>query len=133
MKFARVVFVGAGVWGIVLLTPMYFLFDAIGRQPSGPVTYPQFYYGFLAVTMAWQFAFLVIGSDPARFRLMMMPSVVEKLAFFLSMSVLFVQGRATVTDMMVVAPDFLLGVLFTIAFVKTSASPDLAARQSRTA
>jgi hypothetical protein len=127
------VFVGAGVWGIVLLTPVYFLFDAIGRLPSGPVTYPQFYYGFLAVTMAWQLAFLVIGSDPARFRLMMIPSVVEKLAFVLSLSVLFVQGRATVMDMMVVAPDFLLGILFTIAFVKTSASPDLAARQSRTA
>ena len=32
MKFARRVFLGAGVYGMVILTPMYFLFDAIGRQ-----------------------------------------------------------------------------------------------------
>src|SRR5207248_9604283 len=114
MKFARVVFVAAGVWGIVLLTPMYFLFDAIGRQPSGPVTYPQFYYGFLAVTMACQFAFLVIGSDAARFRLMMIPSIVEKLGFVLSMSVLFIQGRIHMTDVIVTSPDLLWGVLFAI-------------------
>ena len=32
MKFAKMVFVAAGVWGIVILTPLYFLFDAIGRM-----------------------------------------------------------------------------------------------------
>jgi hypothetical protein len=132
MKFAKVVFVGAGVWGIVLITAMYFLFDEIGRQHASPITYPQFYYGFLAVTLAWQFAFLVIGSDPTRFRLMMIPSVIEKLAFVQSMSVLFIQDRIAVTDMMVVVPDFLFGVLFVIAFMETPASPDLSDRQSHT-
>ena len=57
MKFAKIVFLAGGVWGIVLVTPLYFLFDAIGRQRGTPITYPQFFYGFLAVTMAWQFAF----------------------------------------------------------------------------
>lgn len=122
MKFARMVFFVAGAWGIVVLTPLYFLFDAIGRQHSSPITYPQFFYGFLAVTMAWQFAFLVIGSDPARFRLMMIPSVVEKLGFVLSMGILYSEGRIAVTDVVIVMPDFLLGVLFTIAFAKTSGS-----------
>jgi hypothetical protein len=122
MKFAKIVFSAAGVWGIVLLTPMYFLFDAIGRQHSSPITYPQFFYGFLAVTMAWQFAFLVIGSDPARFRLMMIPSVAEKLIFVLSMGLLCIEGRISVTDVMIVAPDLVWGVLFIIAFAKTSVS-----------
>ena len=122
MKFARMVFFVAGAWGIVVLTPLYFLFDAIGRQHSSPITYPQFFYGFLAVTMAWQFAFLVIGSDPARFRLMMIPSVVEKLGFVLSMGILYSEGRMAVTDVVIVMPDFLLGVLFMIAFAKTSGS-----------
>jgi len=108
--------------GIVLLTPMYFLFDATGRQHSSPITYPQFFYGFLAVTMAWQFAFLVIGSDPARFRLMMIPSVAEKLIFVLSMGLLCIEGRISVTDVMIVAPDLVWGVLFIIAFAKTSVS-----------
>jgi hypothetical protein len=122
MKFAKVVFLVAGVWGIVLLTPLYFLFDAIGRQQSTPITYPQFFYGFLAVTMAWQFAFLVIGSDPARFRPMMIPSVAEKFIYVVSMGVLYSEGRIRVTDVMIVAPDLLLGVLFIIAFATTSVS-----------
>jgi hypothetical protein len=49
MKFAKIVFYGAGVWGIAVLTPLYFLFDAIGRQGGAPITYPQFFYGFVSV------------------------------------------------------------------------------------
>ena len=131
MKFARGVFLGAGVWGILYLTPMYFLFDAIGHERSSPITYPQFYYGFLAVTMAWQFVFLVIGSDPARFRVMMIPSMVEKFGFIASMGVLYIQARITLTDVALVAPDIVLGVLFTIAFAKTSASPGTSDRSGR--
>jgi len=127
MKFARMVFVAAGVWGIVILTPLYFLFDAIGRFYSSPINYPQGYYGFLAITMAWQFAFLVIGSDPARYRLMMIPSIIEKFGYVLTMAVLYIQRRIGVTDALVNTPDLLLGVLFTIAFAKTSA---FAGRQS---
>jgi hypothetical protein len=63
MRFARIVFIVAGIWGITVLTPLYFLFDISGRQYAPPATYPQFFYGFLAVTMAWQIAFLVIGSN----------------------------------------------------------------------
>jgi len=122
MKFARRVFLGAGVWGIVIMTPMYFLFDAIGRANSSPITYPQFYYGFLAVTMAWQIAFLVIGSDPLRFRPLMIPGMVEKFLFVLSMAVLYVQGRITLSDVLVTSTDLVLGILFVIAFVKTSAA-----------
>ena len=32
------------------------------RQYTPPTNYPQFFYGFLSVAMAWQIAFLVIGS-----------------------------------------------------------------------
>src|SRR6476619_1825176 len=76
MRFARIVFLVAGVWGIVVLTPLFFLIDVTGRQYEPPAMYPQFFYGFLSVAMAWQVAFLLIGSDPARFRPLMLPSVV---------------------------------------------------------
>ena len=121
MKFARIVFVAAGVWGIVILTPFYFLFDAIGHLYASPINYPQGYYGFLAITMAWQTAFLVIGSNPARYRLMMIPSMVEKFGYVLTMGVLYMQGRIGVTDVLVIAPDLLWGVLFTTAFARVSA------------
>jgi hypothetical protein len=122
MKFAKIVFYGAGVWGIAVLTPLYFLFDAIGRQGGSPITYPQFFYGFVSVAMAWQFAFLVIGSDPARFRLMMIPGMIEKFGHVASMSVLYAQARISATDLITAVPDLILAVLFVIAFVKTGAS-----------
>ena len=42
------------MWGIVVLTPLYFLLDVTGRQYAPPTAYPQFFYGFLSVAMAWQ-------------------------------------------------------------------------------
>ena len=54
MRFASVVYRIAGIWGIVVLTPLYFLVDLTGRRYGAPVDYPQFFYGFLSVAMAWQ-------------------------------------------------------------------------------
>ena len=71
MKFAKIVFIAAGVWGITVLTPLYFLVDVTGRHYAPPTTYPQFFYGFFSVAMAWQIAFLIIGSNPGRFRPLM--------------------------------------------------------------
>ena len=120
MKFARVVFLGAGIWGIAILTPLYFLFDTIGSQHASPITYPQFYYGFTGVAMAWQFAFIVIGWDPIRFRLMMIPSMAEKLIYGLTMGILYSQGRMTFAELLPVFPDLLICALFAVAFAKTS-------------
>ena len=123
MKFARVVFVTAGVWGFLVLTPLFFLFDTIGRMRASPITHPEFFYGFLAVAMVWQCAFIAIGSDPARLRTMMIPSALEKFAYVLTMTVLFLQQRIATVDTVVIAPDLLIGILFVVAFVKTPASP----------
>jgi hypothetical protein len=122
MRFAKIVFIVAGVWGIVVLTPLYFLHDITGRQYAPPTTYPQFFYGFLSVAMAWQIAFLVIGSSPARFRLLMIPSIVEKLGYVATLAVLYGQGRIPAADATPVIPDFLLGALFIAAFAKTKTS-----------
>jgi hypothetical protein len=132
MRFARRVFLGAGVWGLVVLTPMYFLFDEIGRQRSSPITYPQFYYGFLAVATAWQVAFLVIGSDPVRLRSMMIPSIAEKFLYCVTLVTLSLQGRIPAADLVVVAPDLVLGILFVMAFAKTAAAPWASASSTRT-
>jgi cytochrome b len=81
MRFARFVFTIAGIWGIVVLTPLYWLVDITGRIYAPPADYPHFFYGFLSVAMAWQLAFLVIGSDPARFRPLMIPSIAASVRF----------------------------------------------------
>src|SRR5205809_6152231 len=120
MKFARVVFFGAGVWGLAITTPLYLLHDMIARQHPSLVTDPHFFYSFLTVTMAWQFAFLVIGSDPARFRMVMIPSMVEKFGYVLSMLILWINGRAPVPDALTAVPDCLLGILFVVAYSQVS-------------
>jgi hypothetical protein len=119
MTFARIVFIAAGVWGIAVLTPLYFLVDVTGRQYAPPADYPQFFYGFLSVAVAWQIAFLLIGSSPERFRPFMIPAIVEKLGYVGTLVVLRSQSRISAMDASPVWPDLLLGILFIVAFVKT--------------
>ncbi len=122
MKFAKTVFWIAGAYGVLALTPLYFMFDMIGRQDPPPLTHPQFYYGFLSVGMAWQFAFFVIATDPARFRPMMIASVLEKASYVAAVVVLFLQRRLGPLELMTGGPDALLGLLFLVAFFKTRVS-----------
>jgi cytochrome b len=123
VRFARIVFVVAGIWGIVVLTPFYWLVDVTGRRYEPPTTYPHFFYGFFAVALAWQIAFLVIGSNPARFRALMIPAMLEKFGYVSTLGVLFGQGRIASVDTVAAFPDGLLGLLFLVAFVRTGASP----------
>ena len=120
MKFAKVVFWIAAIWGMVVIAPLYFLYDTIGRQDPPPITHPGFYYGFVGCALAWQFAFIVIARDPVRFRAMMIPSVFEKFSFAAAQTVLYFQHRLHPSDLFLGGVDGLLGVLFLLAFVRTS-------------
>jgi hypothetical protein len=119
MKFAKVVFWAAGIWGFLVMTPLYFMFDLIGRKDPPAITHPGFYYGFVGVGLAWQIAFLVIARDPVRFRPMMLPSVVEKFSYGVAVVVLVMQGRMHGSDLTFAGTDLLLGVLFVAAYVMT--------------
>ena len=97
MKFATWVFRIAGIYGLLVMTPQYFLEAQIGRDQPPPITHPEFFYGFVGVAVAWQLAFLVISLDPARYRLLMLPAIVEKATFAIATAVLFATVlRATV-------------------------------------
>jgi hypothetical protein len=69
--------------------------------------------------MAWQIAFLIIGSDPSRFWLLMIPSIIEKLGYVAVVAVLHSQARISAMDASAAVPDLVLGVLFAAAFFKT--------------
>ena len=119
MRFARFAFTAAGIWGIVVLTPLYWLVDLTGRAYSPPSDYPHFFYGFLSVAMAWQIAFLVIGSAPARYRPLMIPAMLEKLGHVGGVVVLYGNARISTIDAQAAIPDLLLAILFMVAFAKT--------------
>jgi hypothetical protein len=116
-----VTFIGAGIWGIAVLTPLFWLVDVTGRRYAPPADYPHFFYGFLSVAMAWQIAFLVIGSNPARYRLLMLPAIVEKLGHVATLAVLYAAHRIEAVDAQAGVPDLLLGLLFIAAFAKSRA------------
>jgi hypothetical protein len=122
MRFARFTFIGAGIWGIVVLTPLYWLVDVTGRSYSAPTDYPHFFYGFLSVAMAWQFAFLIIGSNPARFRPLMIPGILEKLGHVGGVAVLYANARISAVDAQAAVSDLLLAILFIAALARTPAS-----------
>ncbi len=119
MKFARVVFTAAGVAGLAILLPLYFMFDRLGTMYPPPINHPEMFFGFLAVTIAWQLAFLVIASDPIRYRPLMLPAMVEKFLYVATLVVLFQRGSMSAAQLAPNGLDLLWGVLFVIAFVKT--------------
>jgi hypothetical protein len=119
MKFAKAVFWIAGIWGFLTITPLYFMFDLIGRRDPPPITHPAFFYGFVGLALAWQIAFLFIATDPARYRPLMIPSIFEKFSYGAAVVILVLQARMHRADLLFAGTDLLLGVLFVIAYFKT--------------
>jgi hypothetical protein len=119
MKFARIVFWVAGIWGLLVIPPLYFMFDLIGRNDPPPITHPGFFYGFTGAALAWQVAFLFIARDPVRYRPLMIPSMLEKFSYSLAVFTLVMQHRMHASDLTFGGADLLLGVLFVAAYFKT--------------
>ena len=119
MRFARWVFLLAGTLGILMVLPGYFLEEPYGRDHPPSVNHPEFYYGFVGVTLAWQVMFLVIATDAVRYRLAMLPAMIEKAGFAIAIPILYALGRV---DMMMVgfaSMDAVWLVLFVVAFLLT--------------
>ncbi len=119
MTLARRIFLGAGIYGLVLLLPQYFMEERLGRDFPPPVTHPEYYYGFLGVALAWQVLFLAIARDPVRLRPAMPVAALEKFAFGLAVLVLHFQGRVPALAVFFAAIDLLLGSLFLVAYGRT--------------
>lgn len=119
MRFARVVFLLAGLYGFATLLPLYALEDRIAIDSPPAVTHPEFYYGFIGVALAWQFLFLMIARDPVRLRPAMWAGAVEKLLYGAATVVLHLQGRLATAGLAFGVVDLALGALFVLAFVLT--------------
>jgi hypothetical protein len=119
MLFAKRVFFWSAVYGIVVLTPLYFIESRLNELFPPPITHPEHYYGFVGVTLTWHLAFILISRDPARFRPMMVPAVLEKFSFGMAAWVLLMLGRVSPPTVAAGTFDLVLGVLFVLAFFKT--------------
>lgn len=119
MKFAQRVFFIAGLYGLALLVPMYFLEDTVGRQDPPPITHPEYFYGFVGVAVVAQFFYLMIGHDPLRYRPMMLIAMLAKAAFGIAVMVLFAKGRVSGGPVYGASLDLFFGGLFGCAYVAT--------------
>jgi hypothetical protein len=122
MKFAKRVFLVAGIYGVIVLVPQYFMEAKISAENPPAITHPEYFYGFIGVGVAWQILFLVIARDPVRYRLAMLPAIVEKVTFTGATAVLYIQHRLAVQVLVFGLIDLMLGVLFVISFLVTPRS-----------
>ncbi len=118
MRFAKWTFIIAGLYGLLVTLPLFFQEAAFGRDYPPPVNHPEFFYGFAGVVLAWQVAFLVIGRDPARFRPMMLPAILEKVTG-IALIALYMQGRVPAPFGAGGVIDVVLGTLFVVAWLVT--------------
>ena len=122
MRFAKIVFLVAGIEGLLILSPMYFLEDKIGRDTPPAITHPENFYGFIGVALAWQVLFLVLSTDPVRYRPMILPAILEKVAWGTALIVLFWQGRLAPSTLAIGSVDWIFAFLFIASYFTTKSN-----------
>lgn len=119
MRFAKLVFLIAGIYGLIVLVPQYFFEARTGHDYPPPITHPEYYYGFIGLAVVWQLAFLLISRDPVRYHPLMIAAILEKACFAIPAVILLLQNRIPGLIFAFAMIDAVLGVLFLIAYVKT--------------
>ena len=120
MRFAKWMFTLAAIYGVIVLVPPLFL-EAMTARATGPVTYPEYYYGFALTALVFQGIFFVIGRDPVRYRALMPLGVLEKLSFGVPCAVLYAQHRLGSPSVLPFAAiDLGLVALFAVSWFRTA-------------
>ena len=112
MKVARLTFTLAGIYGLLILSPFLFMERIVAGATPGGLTRPEYYYGFLGAALVMQLVYLAIGRDPARLRPLMPLCALAKLAFFVPVLILWLEGRATALILDFASIDALLACAF---------------------
>jgi hypothetical protein len=118
IRFARWVFLLAGIVVLVEVTPLFFLAGMIGQRQPPPITHLEFYYGFVVIVLTWQIAFLIIARDPVRYQPLMPALFLEKLLYPVVVFTLYAQGRVDAQSFPGPILDLVWLVLFVVIWVK---------------
>ena len=102
----------AGIYGLIVLLPLYFAEPMIARYAPPALSHAEFYYGFIGAAATMQLVCLTIAGDPVRFLPLMPVAAIGKFSFGAAVAVLFALGRLDAADLPLPAIDLLLGVLF---------------------
>ena len=123
MKFARLVFLIAALYGIVVTLPFFFIEERLNLEYPPPINHPEYFYSFAGIVLVFQLLFLAIAWNPGRYRPTMPFCVLEKLSLVPAFIILFPQGRFPMSWIAPLTIDLILGVLFAIAYVKSKLEP----------
>ena len=118
MSFAKWAYRLAAIYGVIVLAPLLIAEPTITAQ-TGPIAYPEYYYGFTGAALVFQALFALISTDPARYRRVMLISVAEKVAFPAAVWPLYLSGRTHGAVVIFSTIDAGLAVVFLIAYLKT--------------
>jgi hypothetical protein len=119
VKLSRNIFRVSGVYGILILCPQLFREKAFTIDGI-VMNHPEFFYGFFLVSLAFQIVFLIISTDPVKYRPVMLACFIEKGGYFISCMFLFLHGRIAPVMLIASAPDALMLSLFIYSFFVTS-------------
>lgn len=109
----------AGIYGIILLLPLFLFENEIAKHFPPVTNRPEQYYGFIGVALAWQFAFILISREPVRYQLFMIPAILEKLLPAGAVIGLFLLDRVNIITMIPFIVDFVIGLLFIFGYFYT--------------
>src|SRR5262245_59841684 len=123
IKFAQRLFLVAGIYGMVVIVPMFFLERLFGEYNPPPITRAEFYYGFLCVALVWQIVYLMLSRDPLRLRPMIIPAIMGKAGFAISVFALFARGRLEARNLVLPSTDLVLAALFVWAYIALRSYP----------
>lgn len=119
MRLARWIFGLAAAFGIAGLAPLYLMEGWIAENAPPAISHPEYFYGFLGVTLAWQIMYAFIAFDPLRYRPVMPVGALGKLSFVAACTALYLEGRAAAPVFAASLFDLVFVVLFAAAWLKT--------------
>jgi hypothetical protein len=121
MRTVQWLFWGAGIYGILIVAPLFFTEQRMGDDYPPAITHPEFYYGFAGSVLGYQLMYLLIGFDPSRFRPLMLLGAACKLGFAAAVWILYGQGRVAGLMTGLSSIDAALALAFLWAWAKTPA------------
>src|SRR5579863_2882030 len=119
MRFAKIVFLVAGIYGLLILAPIYFMENKIGRETPPAITHPEYFYGFLGAGLAWQVLFLVLSTDPVWYCAMILPSILEKVSYLVASMVRSAERRFPLSVRTICIVNLIFAMLFLAVACKT--------------
>ena len=108
----RRIFGAAGIYGLIVLLPLFFAAPWLEPAPNRP----EDYYGFLGAASVMQLVYLIIARDPVRHRPFMPVAALAKAVFFATILILWLEGRAADPAMLLASVDLSLGLGFLVAW-----------------